>query len=816
MKKRKIVENMTLDEKASLMSGKDFWQTQDLPKHNIPSLFLADGPHGVRKQAAAADHLGLNESLKSTCFPTAVSLANTWNKDLVCEVGKTLGKEAKSQRVNVLLGPGTNIKRNPLCGRNFEYYSEDPFLAGNIVSSQIKGIQSSGVSACVKHFAANNQEERRLVIDSIIDERTLREIYLTPFEMAVKDGKVKALMSAYNKVNGVYANENNHLLREILRNEWGFKGVLITDWGGNNDRIQSLIAGSDLEMPGNAGETNKEIVKAIKEGILDEKYLDEAVNRLLDLAFTTDEEITNNQEEVDIEKHHNIAYEAASEAIVLLKNENNTLPLNNKERVAIIGNFAKEPRYQGAGSSIVNPTILDRPHDFIKEYDLNYVGFAEGFKRYGKRSKKLIKEAKNLALKSDVILLYVGLDELTEVEGLDRSNMKLPKNQLELISELSQLNKKIILVLSCGSAIEMPFAKKVNAIVHGYLLGQAGARAMLDVLVGKVNPSGRLSESIPVKYEEVSSAPYFPGKEISVEYREGLYIGYRYFEKNDIPVTYSFGFGLSYTDFAYSDLIIDEKGVKFKIKNIGNIKGKEVAQLYIGKKDSKIFRAKKELKGFIKVEVEPNETKEVEILFDEYTFRYWNVKTNKFEIESGIYEIYISKSINHNCLLGTIELNGTTDIIPYDKNEVPSYFLGDIKKVELTEFIKLLGFEPPYPFRKYVKKNRIIVEYNTTVAELKFAKGWTGRIFAWGISVTPKILRFFGKKQFANTIYMGMYHQPMRGLSRMSNGGVSWGQLDGLILMFNGKFFKGLAKFLRERKKKKAELKVRKGRKSNG
>ena len=581
MKKRKIVENMTLDEKASLMSGKDFWQTQDLPKHNIPSLFLADGPHGVRKQAAAADHLGLNESLKSTCFPTAVSLANTWNKDLVCEVGKTLGKEAKSQRVNVLLGPGTNIKRNPLCGRNFEYYSEDPFLAGNIVSSQIKGIQSSGVSACVKHFAANNQEERRLVIDSIIDERTLREIYLTPFEMAVKDGKVKALMSAYNKVNGVYANENNHLLREILRNEWGFKGVLITDWGGNNDRIQSLIAGSDLEMPGNAGETNKEIVKAIKEGILDEKYLDEAVNRLLDLAFTTNEEITNNQEEV--------AYEAASEAIVLLKNENNTLPLNNKERVAIIGNFAKEPRYQGAGSSIVNPTILDRPLDFIKEYDLNYVGFAEGFKRYGKRSKKLIKEAKKLALKSDVILLYVGLDELTEVEGLDRSNMKLPKNQLELISELSQLNKKIILVLSCGSAIEMPFVKKANAIVHGYLLGQAGARAMLDVLVGKVNPSGRLSESIPVKYEEVSSAPYFPGKEISVEYREGLYIGYRYFEKNDIPVTYSFGFGLSYTDFAYSDLIIDEKGVKFKIKNIGNIKGKEVAQLYIGKKDSQVF-----------------------------------------------------------------------------------------------------------------------------------------------------------------------------------------------------------------------------------
>ncbi|MDD2575774.1 MAG: glycoside hydrolase family 3 N-terminal domain-containing protein, partial [Acholeplasmataceae bacterium] len=407
MKYQKIIKEMTLEEKASLTSGQDFWQSQDIERFKIPKMFLADGPHGVRRQAAAADHLGLNESLKATCFPTAVSLANTWNTALIEKVGHALGSEAVSQKVNILLGPGTNIKRNPLCGRNFEYYSEDPYLSGKMVSAQIRGIQANGVSACVKHFAVNNQEERRMVIDSVIDERTLREIYLTPFEMAVKEGQVKTLMSAYNKVNGTFANENIHLLRTILREDWGFNGMIVTDWGGNNDRISGLIAGNDLEMPGNGGDTNKEIVDAINNKVLDEKYLDEAVDRILTINDSTTKALTNFQEKVDLEKNHQTAYEAAQEAIILLQNKNNILPLNDKDKVCIIGEFAENPRYQGAGSSIVNPTKLEKTLDFIAQYPLNYIGYAKGFKRYGKKSNKRLKEAIKLSQKADIIILYL-------------------------------------------------------------------------------------------------------------------------------------------------------------------------------------------------------------------------------------------------------------------------------------------------------------------------------------------------------------------------------------------------------------------------
>lgn len=810
MKNKELIKQMTLEEKASLMSGKNFWETQDIKKYDIPSIFLADGPHGIRRQEAAADHLGLNESLKATCFPTAVSLANTWNSELINEVGVLLGKEANYQKVNVLLGPGTNIKRNPLCGRNFEYYSEDPYLSGMMASSLIQGIQESGVSACVKHFAANNQEERRMAIDTILDERTLREIYLTPFEMAVKEGKTKGLMSSYNKINGIYANEHPHLLKKVLREEWGYEGIVVTDWGGNNSRIEALKVGNELEMPGNAGDTNRDIINAINEGKLEEKYLDEAVDRLLTTIFETTDAIKNKPSKFDKNTHHEFARKTASEAIILLKNDKNILPLEKNERVAIIGDFAKNPRYQGAGSSIVNPTHLDTTIDVISEYDLDYIGFEQGFKRYGKKSNKLTKRALKLAQKADVVLFYAGLDEITEVEGLDRNNMKLPQNQIDLINKLAEENHRIIVILSCGSAIEIDFDHKVDAILHGYLLGQAGAKAILDTVVGKVNPSGRLSETIPVKYEDVSSAPYFPGKEVSVEYREGIYVGYRYFDKLNIPVKYPFGFGLSYTKFEYLDLEVLTEGVKFKIKNTGSVIGKEVAQLYIGKKDTKIFRANKELKGFIKVGLLANETKEVFIPFNDYTFRYWNIETNQYEIENGKYEIYLGQSINDIKLTGEIKQKGTTNKIPYDESRLPSYFSGNIKDVGLEEFENLLGFKAPNPNRKYIKRKRINVEYNTTVAELRYARGWTGRLFAWAIRFAPKFLKAIGKKQLANTIYMGMYHQPMRGISRMTNGMLSWGQLDGLILMFNGKFFKGIRLYFKEGKIKKRRNKLAK------
>ncbi len=805
MKYQKIIEQMTLEEKASLTSGHDFWQTQDIERFGIPKMFLADGPHGVRKQAAAADHLGLNESIKATCYPPAVSLANTWNTELVEKVGQALGKEVVSQKVNVLLGPGTNIKRNPLCGRNFEYYSEDPYLSGKMASAQIRGIQSNGISACVKHFAANNQEERRLVIDSVIDERTLREIYLTPFEMAVKEGKVSTLMSAYNKVNGTFANENMHLLRTILREDWGFEGLIVTDWGGNNDRINGLIAGNDLEMPGNGGDTDREIIEAINNKSLDEKYLDEAVNRILSINESTAQAINNYQKDVDLEKNHQVAYEAAQEAIILLQNKNNILPLNEKDKVCIIGEFAENPRYQGAGSSLVNPTKLDITLDFIDKYPLNYIGYVKGFKRYGKKSKKLLKEAIKLAEKSDVIILYLGLDEITEVEGLDRLNMNLPKNQLTLVDELSELGKKIVVVLSSGSAIEIPFTDKVDGIIHGYLLGQSNAKAILDVITGKVNPSGRLSETIPFDYEDIPSAPYFPGKELTVEYREGLYVGYRYFDKVDMDVLYPFGFGLSYTTFSYNDLIITDNGITLNVTNTGNYDGSEVVQLYIGLDNSNLYRVKKELKGFKKVFLKKGETKQVHIPFDEYTFRYFDVEKDNYLIEEGTYQIYVGKNVNEIVLTGEIKVNG---VKTYRNEMIPSYYSGDIKSIQLEEFENLLKHKAPDSKRKYIKKNRILVDYNTTVAELRYAKGWTGRLFAWGITVIPKILKFFGKKQLSNTIYMGMYHQPMRGISRMTNGMINWEQLKGLLIMFNGKFFRGFKTFIKAGRNKRRRLKA--------
>lgn len=802
MKIKEIVSKMSLKEKASLMSGKNFWETQEIEKYGIPSMFLADGPHGVRRQEAAADHLGLNESLKATCFPPAVSLANTWNEALVKNVGKALGKEALVQKVNVLLGPGTNIKRNPLCGRNFEYYSEDPYLSGKIAAGLISGVQDNGISACAKHFAVNNQEERRMVIDAVVDQRAFREIYLTPFEIAVKQGKVSTIMSSYNRINGTYANENELLLNQILREQWKFKGMVVTDWGGNNDRVLALKAGNDLEMPGNNGETDEDIIKAIENGELDEKYLDEAVERVLNIVFKTSESINKNKENFDIEKHHNIAYQAAQEAVVLLKNDG-ILPISGAKKVAIIGDFAKTPRYQGAGSSIVNPTKLDSTLDVIAGYDFEFVGYERGFKRYGKKSKGLVKKALKLANNADFVLLYIGLDEISEAEGMDRKDMKLPENQLILIDELVKLDVPVIAVLSTGAQIELPFTSKVSALIHGHLLGQAGARAVLDVVTGKVNPSGKLSESIPFKYEDVSTSTYFPGKEMTVEHRESIYVGYRYFEKAKLKTQYPFGYGLSYTKFEYKNLEVTDKGVSFELTNVGDVAGSEVVQLYVGKEENGVFRPIKELKGFKKVSLKPKQTAKVKIDFDEYTFRYWDLETNQFEVEKGNYQIYLNSSLHDNKLKGELHLEGTIEKPKNKKKQLPTYYSGNIKEVKAEEFRDLLGYEIPNPHFEFIKKKRIVVGYNTTVAELRYARGWTGRFFAWAIRVAPRLLSFFGQKQLANTIYMGMHHQPMRGISRMTNGALSWGQLDGLLLMFNGKFFKGLKKFFKEGKVKK-------------
>ncbi len=795
MKYKKLIDSMTLKEKASLMSGKDFWQTRDLKQHDIPSMFLADGPHGMRKQAVAADHLGLNESLNATCFPTAASMANSWNPALGEELGKRLGYEAVSQRVNVVLGPGTNIKRNPRCGRNFEYFSEDPILAGKMAASYIKGIQSNGISACVKHFAANNQEHRRLVSDSVMDERTLREIYLPAFEIAVKEGNTKTIMSSYNLLNGVYANENEHLLREILRDLWGFEGVIVSDWGGNNDRVAALKAGAELEMPTTGEETNRDIVRAIESGKLDEKYLDEAVDRYLTLVFDTSKVFEKEIIPFDQDEHHNFAEKAAEESVVLLKNEDNILPLAEGTKVAVIGDFAKNPRYQGAGSSIVNPTKLDSALDYLSLSGLSSVGYEPGFKRYGKKSNGLIKKAIKLAQKADVILLYLGLDEVTELEGMDKPNLELPLNQRVLVEELAKLNKPIVAKLACGSVIEMDFVKHVNALVHGFLGGQAAAQAVLNVVTGKVNPSGKLAESYAYQYTDYSTAFNYPGMELTAEYREGLYVGYRYFDTAGVKVRYPFGYGLSYTTFAYSDLVVEEQGVSFKVKNTGNVAGKEISQLYVGLKKSKVYRPTKELKGFSKVELAPGESKTVNIKFDDLTFRYFNTVTNQFEVEEGAYDIYIGSSSVDIELSGQIEKEGTTKKFP--KNDIASYKNADVQNVSDEDFKALIGRDIPQANYEFYKKNRIYVHVNTTIEELRWARGWFGRFFAGAIRFLIWFLKFIGKRDVAAVLAMGMLQQPLRGISRMSGGMISWKQLHAMIEMFNGHFFKGLRHFFK-------------------
>ncbi len=811
MKHKDIVDSLSLEEKASLSSGKNFWESQECKEKNIPSIFFADGPHGVRKQALAADHLGLNESIKATCFPTAVTMSCSWDLSLGEELGKTLGKEALSQKVNVLLGPGLNIKRNPRCGRNFEYFSEDPYLAGKMAAAYVKGIQSNGISACVKHFACNNQEEKRMTIDTIVDERALREIYLTGFEIAVKEGKPYTLMSSYNMVNGIHANENPHLM-SILRNEWNYDGVVVTDWGGENDRVKGYNVGNEIEMPGAGGETIKEIIDAVKNGNISQETLNNNVDRFIDLVKKTSKPFEGGKSySFDVKKHHEIAIKCAEESLVLMKNENNILPLKKDCKVALLGDFASKMRYQGAGSSLVNSTFLETPLDIIEEYDLDFLGYEKAFHRFGKKSKKLLKKAINLAKKADIALVYLGLDEAIEAEGLDRKNINLNENQILLLKCLRKENIKTVAILHAGSVVKMDWADEVDALLNAFLPGQGGARAELNILTGKVNPSGKLTETYPFVYEDSPTANYFPGKELNTIYRDSIFVGYRYFASIGKKVRFPFGYGLSYSDFSYRDLKISEKGVYFKIRNNSDVDGKEICQLYISKKDSKTFRPALELKGFNKTLFKAKEEKEIFIPFDEYTFRYWNLKLNRWSIESGRYLIQIGSSSLDIRLSSEYEIkkDELDDSFFIPRNEIPSYYFGKVDDVKDLEFEKLLGYKVPPSSYPFIKKNRMLVHYNTTVNELKYAKGFSGRLFAFSIMAAIKILRAFGDYKNSNTLIMGVLHQPMRGLSRMTGGSISMDELDGLILMFNGHFFKGVNHFFKAKTDKKKELKAR-------
>ena len=782
-----LLKELTLEEKCALLSGAETFKTRGMPQHGIPQIWLSDGPHGLRKQAGESDHLGLNPSVPATCFPTASAVANSWDAALGEEIGAALGEEAAAQEVSVVLGPGLNMKRNPLCGRSFEYFSEDPYLAGKLAAGYIRGIQSKGVAACPKHFAVNSQETRRMASDSIVDERTLREIYLTGFEIAVKEGHPRSIMSSYNLVNGTYANENKHLLMEILRGEWGFDGAVITDWGGSNDHALGVKNGSTLEMPAPGGDSVRELLAAVESGKISESDIDARLSELLPLVFDTKAALDAAPREFDAAAHHALARRAAEESLVLLKNEGSLLPLAAGSKVAVLGDFAKNPRYQGAGSSMVNSTQVDVLLDKLIDSELNVIGYQQGFDRHGKPDAALQKSACELATQADAVILCMGLDEIAESEGLDRSNLRLAQNQLDLLQAVAAVNPKIVVVLYSGSVVETPWLDNCQALLYAALGGQAGAGAVADALTGKVNPCGKLAETWPLAYADVPSAADFATRRKTVEYREGLYIGYRYFTTAEKAVRFPFGYGMSYTTFAYSDMAADEQGVSLTVTNTGSVAGTEIVQLYVAKKNSDLFRPAKELKGFARVTLAPGEKQRITITLDDKAFRFWNVKANRWEIEGGEYELLVGASVEDIRLCEKISVHGTATVHPYEDRDLDCYYKGDVLHVSDADFEKLLGHPIP--------KGKTKIDRNLTLGELNHARSPLGWLVWLVLTILLDVSYKRGKPDL-NILFQ--YNMPLRALAKMTNGAISMGMVDGIVMELQGFWILGLVRVIYE------------------
>ena len=782
-----LLKKLTLEEKCALLSGAETFKTRGMPEHGIPQIWLSDGPHGLRKQAGESDHLGLNPSVPATCFPTASAVANSWDAALGEEIGAALGEEAAAQEVSVVLGPGLNMKRNPLCGRSFEYFSEDPYLAGKLAAGYIRGIQSKGVAACPKHFAVNSQETRRMASDSIVDERTLREIYLTGFEIAVKEGRPRSIMSSYNLVNGTYANENKHLLMEILRGEWGFDGAVITDWGGSNDHALGVKNGSTLEMPAPGGDSVRELLAAVESGKISESDIDARLSELLPLVFDTKAALDAAPREFDAAAHHALARRAAEESLVLLKNEGALLPLAAGSKVAVIGDFAKNPRYQGAGSSMVNSTQVDVLLDKLIDSELNVIGYQQGFDRHGKPDAALQKSACELATQADTVILCMGLDEIAESEGLDRSNLRLAQNQLDLLQAVAAVNPKIVVVLYSGSVVETPWLDNCQALLYAALGGQAGAGAVADALTGKVNPCGKLAETWPLAYADVPSAADFATRRKTVEYREGLYIGYRYFTTAEKAVRFPFGYGMSYTTFAYSDMAADEQGVSLTVTNTGSVAGTEIVQLYVAKKNSELFRPAKELKGFARVTLAPGEKQRITIMLDDKAFRFWNVKANRWEIEGGEYELLVGASVEDIRLCEKISVHGTATVHPYEDRGLDCYYKGDVLHVSDADFEKLLGHPIP--------DGKTKIDRNLTLGELNHARSPLGWLVWLVLTILLDVSYKRGKPDL-NILFQ--YNMPLRALAKMTNGAISMGMVDGIVMELQGFWIIGLVRVIYE------------------
>ena len=698
-----ILAQMTLEEKAAICDGADFWHLKGMEKYGFPSIMVCDGPHGLRKKDYSKTGDSLSNSVPAISFPTAATTAASWDPELLYEMGVALGKKCLKEEVGVLLGPGINMKRSPLCGRNFEYFAEDPILAGELSAGFINGVQSMGVGTSLKHFCANSQETRRMTCDSVVDERALREIYLTAFEIAVKKGKPWTVMNSYNKINGYHGSENKHTQIEILRDEWGFDGVVVSDWGAVNDRVLGLKNGNDLEMPSSSGAGAKKIVEAVKNGTLDEAVLNERALNMLNLIKKAVDGSKPGYAYNDADDQP-FARKVAANSMVLLKN-NGILPLRKNGKVAVIGELARKPRYQGAGSSHINPTQLDNALDELKKVGYD-VEFAQGYELKQKKAKNndaLIAQAADLARRCESVIIFIGLTDDYEAEGFDRTHMNLPDAHDKLVAEILKVNKNAIVVLAGGSPVEMPWNDGVAAILNSYLGGQAGAGAVADIISGAVNPSGKLPETYPMFYADTPAKNNFPGNPASVEYRESIYIGYRYYEKAKKAVRYPFGYGLSYTTFEYSDIRVSDKSIKdtdtltvtVKVKNTGAVPGYEIVQLYVADKESTIYRPEKELKGFRKIWLNPDEEKEVAFELSKRAFAFYNVNINDWCVESGDFDILVGASSADIRLSATVNVKAEAVDIPDYSAAAPAYYTGDVQNVPDEQFIAVLGRELP-------------------------------------------------------------------------------------------------------------------------
>jgi len=791
---KQIISQMTLEEKVSLCSGKNMWELNGIERLGIPSIMMTNGPHGLQKQVGDSDHIGMANSVPATCFPPAVAQAATWNRDLIYKLGEALGEECRQERVGILLGPGINIKRSPLGGRNYDYYSEDPYLAGEIAKQHIKGVQSQGVGTSLKHFAVSNQEFRRMTINVVVDERALREIYLAGFENIVKDAQPWTVMNAYHVLNGEYCSENNTLITEILKKEWGFDGFVVSDWGSVNDRVAGIKVGVDLEMPGPSEDNRDAILKAVRSGDLDEPVLDYALERILTIVFKAADTLQSDFT-YDAQVHHDLARKIAEEGIVLLKNEQNILPIDKNSNVALLGRIAKEPRFQGGGSSLTNPTQVENLYDeMVSRLGLEHVTYAPGYpvQDTSPSDDELIAEALEVAQEADVVVVLAGT---REAEGGDHQDLKLPASHTALIEKVAAENKQVIVLLSNGAPVEMPWVDNVLGIVEGYLAGQAAAGAQADILLGNVNPSGKLGESFPIKLEDNPSHPFFPGGPGTVEYRESIYVGYRYYDSATKDVLFPFGFGLSYTTFEYSDLhlTVDRNNVtaSFNIKNTGTRFGKETAQVYVRDLESTVFRPYKELKGFTKVGLQPGEETTVSVELDRRAFAFYDVDQKDWVVETGEFEILVGTSSQDIRLTGAIEIESEQIATPVTKKEKLSAYYD----LTGTEFISQDDFETLYgrslPVNEIPQKGNFT--FNTPIGDM--SETFIGRqLYNMMLANVKKMFssdESEGENPMLGMVAAMLKEMPLRSMLMMSNGALKRGTLDSLLMMINGKGLRG-------------------------